>query len=82
MGEARRRAKKGLSKQKKSSKSIKKDESKRIFTWLPITEEQEELFIRITNKGAWFGIGFLILLWVIVRVIGPAAGWWVPADLK
>ena len=82
MGEARRRAKQGLSKNKKISKSTQKDQSPRILTWLPITEEQEKLFISITNKGAWFGIGILVFLWVVVRFIGPAAGWWDPADLK
>jgi Protein of unknown function (DUF2839) len=25
---------------------------------------------------AWFGIGGLALLWITVRLIGPAAGWW------
>ena len=82
MGEARRRIQQGLpSRNKKNNKKIKAPETK-IFSWLPITPEQENLFIRLTIRGAWIGIGCLIALWIVVRFVGPAAGWWVPADLK
>jgi hypothetical protein len=36
--------------------------------------------VAITTQGAWIGIGSLVLFWVIVRFIGPAAGWWTLAD--
>jgi hypothetical protein len=36
--------------------------------------------VAITTRGAWIGIGSLVLFWVIVRFIGPAAGWWSLAD--
>ena len=82
MGEARRRIEQGLpSRNKKNNKKTKVPETK-IFSWLPITPEQENLFIRLTIRGAWIGIGCLIALWIVVRFVGPAAGWWVPADLK
>ena len=82
MGEARRRIEQGLpSRNKKNNKERNASETK-IFSWLPITPEQENLFIRITIRGAWIGIGCLIALWIVVRFVGPAAGWWVPADLK
>jgi len=78
MGEARRRANQGLPPRNNKSK---KDDSPRIVSWLPITEKQKNNFYTITTRGAWVGIGALVLLWVIVRFVGPAAGWWVPADL-
>tara|TARA_Y100001968_G_scaffold144923_1_gene132353 strand:- start:4018 stop:4263 length:246 start_codon:yes stop_codon:yes gene_type:complete len=80
MGEARRRSKQGLTQARKNQK-MPKDSSTRIFDWLPITEEQEKSFINLTMRGSWIGIGLLVLLWIVVRFIGPAAGWWVPADL-
>ena len=82
MGEARRRAQVGLPpRNTKGQKNFKRDNSPRIVDWLPITEKQRSQFIDITIKGGWLGIGCLILVWVVVRVLGPAAGWWVPADL-
>ena len=78
MGEARRRANQGLPpRQTKNNK----DTSPRIVSWLPITQNQKERFYSITKLGAWIGIGFLIVFWVVVRFIGPAAGWWIPADM-
>ena len=79
MGEARRRAKQGLPpRQLKSSK----DKSPRIISWLPITQNQREQFYSITKSASWVGIGILALIWIVVRFIGPAAGWWVPADIR
>ena len=77
MGEARRRSSQGLPpRQAKSSK----DSSPRIVPWLPITVKQKNQFYEITNRGAWIGIGLLLVLWIVVRFIGPSAGWWIPAD--
>ncbi len=78
MGEARRRAKEGLL---PKNKNKSKDSSPRIVSWLPITDKQRNDFIQLTIRGGWVGIAILILVWAIVRIIGPAAGWWVPADL-
>jgi hypothetical protein len=36
--------------------------------------------MKLSIKASWYGIGGLVILWVIVRFIGPAAGWWTPAD--
>ncbi len=79
MGEARRRATKGLPPRSLNSKS---DQSPRIVSWLPITQKQKEQFYAITIRGGWIGIGMLLLLWIVVRFVGPAAGWWIPADIK
>ena len=79
MGEAKRRKKLGLP-PKKNNINNKVDQSPRVFNWLPITVKQKESFIRLSIKASWFGIGTLVILWVVVRFIGPAAGWWTPAD--
>ncbi len=82
MGEARRRAQEGLMPQKsQQNKQNRKNTSPRIISWLPITEKQRTQFIDITIKGGWVGIGALVLVWLVVRILGPAAGWWIPADL-
>ena len=79
MGEAKRRKSLGLSPRDVTPKK-EIDDSPRIINWLPFTENQKNNFIKLSIRVGWFGIAFLILLWVIVRFIGPAAGWWTPAD--
>ena len=79
MGEAKRRKTLGLP-SKKNNSTNKVDQSPRVFDWLPITVNQKDSFIRLSIKASWFGIGTLVILWVVVRFIGPAAGWWTPAD--
>ena len=56
------------------------DDSPRFIDWLPVTENQKDNFIKLSIRASWIGIGLLILLWIVVRFIGPAAGWWIPAD--
>ena len=77
MGEARRRADQGLPPRKIKSNQ---DDSPRIIDWLPITQNQREQFFSITKLGAWIGIGVVAVFWIVVRLIGPAVGWWTPAD--
>jgi hypothetical protein len=48
--------------------------------WLPLTKNQADRFVTITTKGAWVGIAALVVFWLTVRFIGPAAGWWTLAD--
>ena len=79
MGEAKRRKTLGLPPKNNNIKS-KVDQSPRIFDWLPITVSQKDSLIKLSIKASWFGIGTLLILWVVVRFIGPAAGWWIPAD--
>lgn len=89
MGEAKRRSEQGLPPRSPSARSIAakpaakakpKDTSPRIAPWLPLTQNQGEQFVRLTTRGAWIGIGALVIFWVVVRFIGPAAGWWTLAD--
>ena len=78
MGEAKRRAIQGLP--PKTVKGAKVDDSPRIAPWLPLTRNQANQFVSLTTRGAWVGIAALVLFWVVVRFIGPAAGWWSLAD--
>ena len=79
MGEAKRRKILGLPSKKNNTKT-KVDESPRLFKWLPFTINQRDNFIKLSIKASWFGIGALVILWLVVRFIGPAAGWWTLAD--
>jgi len=79
MGEAKRRKSLGLP-PKTNNTQNKVDKSPRVFDWLPITVNQKDDLIKLSIKASWFGIGALVILWVVVRFIGPAAGWWTPAD--
>ena len=79
MGEARRRVEQGL-----PPRQVKKKEgnSSRFLSWLPTASSPREQFYSITKLGAWIGIGLLAVVWIIVRFVGPAAGWWTPADVR
>ena len=79
MGEAKRRKILGLSSKKNNIKK-KVDLSPRVIDWLPITVNQKDSLIKLSITASWFGIGALVILWVVVRFIGPLAGWWTPAD--
>ena len=79
MGEARRRSEQGL---KPRSKKNSANESPRIVSWFPVTLAQRDRFIQLSIRAGWVGIIALVTLWVIVRFIGPAAGWWIPADIR
>ncbi len=79
MGEAKRRKTLGLP-SKENKTQIKLDESPRLFEWLPLTINQKDSLIKLSIKASWFGIGGLVILWIVVRFIGPSAGWWTLAD--
>ena len=78
MGEARRRTSQGLP--PKQRKPDPKD-SERIVAWLHLTKSQSQQFVALTTRGAWIGIGALVVFWIVVRFIGPTAGWWTLADM-
>jgi hypothetical protein len=67
MGEAKRR---------KEQLGEKYGQEETILPWIPITKTQADQFYKWTTKGAWIGIGFLVVYWLTVRIIGPAFGWW------
>ncbi|MBE9005402.1 DUF2839 domain-containing protein [Fortiea sp. LEGE XX443] len=71
MGEAKRR---------KETLGEKYGQDERILSWVPITKRQSELFVSWTTRGAWIGIGGMVVAWVTIRFIGPAFGWWQVMD--
>ena len=80
MGEAKRRAAQGLPPRPPRQAAKAKDTTPRFVSWLPLTKNQGDQFVRLTTRGAWVGIGALVLFWLTVRFIGPALGWWDLAD--
>jgi len=79
MGEAKRCKTLGLP-PKKNNNATNFDESPRLIEWLPFTINQRDKLIELSIKASWLGIGGLVILWIVVRFIGPAAGWWTLAD--
>ncbi|CCQ52501.1 DUF2839 domain-containing protein [Crocosphaera watsonii WH 8501] len=67
MGEAKRR---------KNALGEQYGQEERILPWVPISKVQADDFYQWTTRGAWFGIGIMVALWVTVRFIGPTFGWW------
>ncbi|MEG4421534.1 DUF2839 domain-containing protein [Microcoleus sp. LAD1_D5] len=66
----------GESKRRKESIGDEYGKEERIVPWLPITKTQSQDFVKWTSRGSWIGISILVAWWVVVRFIGPAAGWW------
>ncbi len=67
MGEAKRR---------KAAMGEEYGKEEYILSWLPITKTQSTQFVNWTTRGAWVGIGFLVVFWLSIRFIGPAFGLW------
>ena len=67
MGEAKRR---------KTTLGEQYGQETRILSWVPITKIQAEQFVTWTTRGAWIGIGVMVVAWLTIRFIGPAFGWW------
>ena len=65
MGEAKRRKILGLLPKKNNTKT-KFDESPRLIEWLPFTIDQRDNLIKLSIKASWFGIGGLVILWIVV----------------
>jgi hypothetical protein len=68
MGEAKRR--------KNSLGEEYGQNTARILPWVPITKTQASQFVAITTRGAWIGIGMMVVVWITIRFIGPGFGWW------
>ena len=52
------------------------------FKLIPITKGQAKRAYEWSTRGAWAGIAFLAVFWVIIRFIGPFFGWWEIAPLE
>ena len=70
MGESKRRKRLGLP-PKKNNTQTKFDDSPRLFEWLPFTINQRDNLIKLSIKASWFGIGGLVILWIVVRFYRP-----------
>ncbi len=66
----------GESKRRQQTLGEEYGKEKPIFPWLPLTKSQAEKIYNLTTRGAWIGIGVLVVVWVTIRFIGPAFGWW------
>ena len=67
----------GDAKRRKEKMGDRYGQEENIFPWLPITKTQANQFVEWSSRGAWIGIGAMVVLWVTVRFIGPALGLWV-----
>ncbi len=66
----------GDSKRRKEALGDKYGQEGTVYPWLPIKKSQAAQFVNLSTKGAWVGIGLLVVYWVVVRFIGPGLGWW------
>jgi hypothetical protein len=66
----------GDAKRRKEVLGDKYGKEANILPWLPVTKTQATQFVQWTTRGAWAGIGLLVVFWVTIRFIGPAFGWW------
>jgi len=66
----------GEAKRCKTALGEKYGQEQTILPWLPITNTQAGQFVKWTTRGAWIGIGTMVAIWLTVRFIGPAFGWW------
>lgn len=66
----------GDSKRRKETIGEKYGQEQTIYPWLPIKKSQAQQFVSVSTRGAWIGIGLLVVFWVGVRFIGPALGLW------
>lgn len=66
----------GDSKRRKETIGEKYGQEGNIYPWLPIKKSQAQQFVSVSTRGAWVGIGLLVVYWVVVRFVGPAFGLW------
>lgn len=66
----------GDAKRRKETLGDKYGQEENILPWVPITKSQAQQFVKLGNRGAWIGIGLLVVYWLVVRVVGPGLGWW------
>ncbi|MDX2212111.1 MAG: DUF2839 domain-containing protein [Oculatellaceae cyanobacterium bins.114] len=66
----------GDAKRRKEILGEKYGQEENILSWLPIKKSQAQQFVKLSNRGAWVGIGVLVAYWLVVRLLGPSLGWW------
>lgn len=70
----------GDSKRRKEALGEQYGQDQNIVSWLPLKKKQAERFVALSSRGAWIGIGALVIYWVTVRFVGPTFGWWQTLD--
>lgn len=71
----------GESKRRKEVLGENYGKAEPIASWIPfLTKDKADAFVKISTQAAWYGIGATVLIWVTIRFIGPAFGWWHLAD--
>jgi hypothetical protein len=66
----------GDSKRRKETIGEKYGQEGNIYPWLPIKKSEATQFVSASTRGAWIGIGLLVVYWVVVRFVGPAFRLW------
>jgi hypothetical protein len=66
----------GDSKRRKEVLGEKYGQESNIAPWLPIRKSQAQQFVTWSTRGAWIGIGLLVVYWIVIRFVGPSLGWW------
>jgi hypothetical protein len=67
----------GESKRRKEQLGEKYGQPKQsLLSGLSIGNFKPEQFVKMSTRGAWIGIGAIVVAWVIIRFIGPGFGWW------
>jgi len=66
----------GESKRRKEALGENYGQEARVLSWLPFSKAKADQFVKFTTRGAWVGIGFLVIFWITIRFVGPAFGWW------
>ena len=66
----------GDAKRRKETLGDKYGQEENILPWLPVKKSQAQQFVKLSNRGAWVGIGLLVAYWLVVRLLGPSLGWW------
>lgn len=71
----------GESKRRKEALGDDYGKQEPIVSWLPfLTKRKADDFVKTTTKGAWIGIGAMVVIWITIRFIGPALGLWQVVD--
>ncbi len=71
----------GESKRRKQVLGDEYGQSEPIASWIPfLTKDKAAKFVAVSTQGAWYGIGAMVVIWITIRFIGPAFGWWHLAD--
>jgi len=55
-------------------------QSRSHLGFLFLTKDKADTFVKVSTQAAWYGIGAMVVIWVTIRFIGPAFGWWHLAD--